>query len=933
MDDDGLLDVIMEEVEAFFKKQSTSESDKKGAEAVRSWDKALGKLADANLAVISIPGAYAALEADRALDEGMNVFMFSDNVTLEDEIKLKKKAHEKGLAVMGPDCGTGIIQGVPIAFTNHVAPGPIGIIGASGTGIQELTTIIDRLGEGVKNAIGTGGRDLSTEVGGITMMDMIEAMEKDDTVKVLIIISKPPAKAVRDRISDRLSNFKKPVVTLFLGEKPEYHEENFYHAYTLDEAARLAVGLVRGQDIAEGSVEADSSSFFAAEEKKTIKAYYSGGTLAGEAAMLIKDALNLKVPPQKAEGFMLKTDGHIVVDLGDDVYTQGKPHPMIDPAKRIECMQEAIDDESTGVILLDIMLGYGSHEDMAGALLPAIIRLRDKAREEGRKLFFVATVCGTRRDFQGYDKAVETLKEAGVIVCENNKLAVHTAIRAIGLDFEEPVKEIRPKTTARIQKTEASEKLLELLSQKPRVINVGLKSFAEVIEAFGCDVVQYDWAPPAGGNVELIKVLNFLRSCREMDIDEANRSVIAKVVASQPVIKDVVPAKSVIKELNEGKVILHAGPPIRFENMPDPVQGSCVGAALFEGWAATEEEARKILASGEVTFIPCHHVKAVGPMGGITSANMPVFVVENQTDGNEAYCTMNEGIGKVLRFGAYSKEVVDRLLWMKDVLGPTLGRAIRSIGGLNVNPLVAKAIAMGDEFHQRNIAASLAFLKEVSPVITKMDMDEKDRYDVIKFLADTDQFFLNIMMATGKAVMDAARQVTDGTIVTAMCRNGVEFGIRISGMGDEWFTAPVNTPQGLYFTGYDGEDACPDMGDSAITETFGVGGMAMIAAPAVTRFVGAGGYEDALLTSTEMTEITIDRNPNFIIPNWNFQGTSLGIDARLVVEKGITPVINTGIAHKVAGYGQIGAGTVHPPIACFEKAIAAYAKKLGFSLD
>lgn len=933
VDDDGLLDVIMEEVEAFFKKQSTSESDKKGAEAVRSWDKALGKLADANLAVISIPGAYAALEADRALDEGMNVFMFSDNVTLEDEIKLKKKAHEKGLAVMGPDCGTGIIQGVPIAFTNHVAPGPIGIIGASGTGIQELTTIIDRLGEGVKNAIGTGGRDLSTEVGGITMMDMIEAMEKDDTVKVLIIISKPPAKAVRDRISDRLSNFKKPVVTLFLGEKPEYHEENFYHAYTLDEAARLAVGLVRGQDIAEGSVEADSSSFFAAEEKKTIKAYYSGGTLAGEAAMLIKDALNLKVPPQKAEGFMLKTDGHIVVDLGDDVYTQGKPHPMIDPAKRIECMQEAIDDESTGVILLDIMLGYGSHEDMAGALLPAIIRLRDKAREEGRKLFFVATVCGTRRDFQGYDKAVETLKEAGVIVCENNKLAVHTAIRAIGLDFEEQVKEIRPKTTARIQKTEASEKLLELLSQKPRVINVGLKSFAEVIEAFGCDVVQYDWAPPAGGNVELIKVLNFLRSCREMDIDEANRSVIAKVVASQPVIRDVVPAKSVIKELNEGKVILHAGPPIRFENMPDPVQGSCVGAALFEGWAATEEEARKILASGEVTFIPCHHVKAVGPMGGITSANMPVFVVENQTDGNEAYCTMNEGIGKVLRFGAYSKEVVDRLLWMKDVLGPTLGRAIRSIGGLNVNPLVAKAIAMGDEFHQRNIAASLAFLKEVSPVITKMDMDEKDRYDVIKFLADTDQFFLNIMMATGKAVMDAARQVTDGTIVTAMCRNGVEFGIRISGMGDEWFTAPVNTPQGLYFTGYDGEDACPDMGDSAITETFGVGGMAMIAAPAVTRFVGAGGYEDALRTSTEMTEITIDRNPNFIIPNWNFQGTCLGIDARLVVEKGITPVINTGIAHKVAGYGQIGAGTVHPPIACFEKAIAAYAKKLGFSLD
>ncbi len=934
VDDESLLDTIMQETEAFFKKQSTKEGDKKGAEAVKSWDKALEKLPEANLAVISIPGAYAALEADRALDEGMNVFMFSDNVTLEDEIKLKNKAHDKGLAVMGPDCGTGIIQGVPVAFTNNVTPGPIGIIGASGTGIQELTTIIDRLGEGVKNAIGTGGRDLSSEVGGTTMMDMIEAMESDTSVKVLIIISKPPAKDVRDKISDRLSNFKKPVITLFLGEKPEYHEENFYHAYTLDEAARLAVGLVRGEEVEEAEVKVDSADFFQPEDKKTIKAYYSGGTLAGEAAMLIKDALDMKVPPQKAEGFMLKTGGHIVVDLGDDVYTQGKPHPMIDPAKRIECMQEAIDDASTGVILLDIMLGYGSHEDMAGALLPSIIELRDKAEAEGRKLFFVATVCGTRRDFQDYDEAVGKLKDAGVIVCENNKLAVHTAIRAIGMDFEEPAKEIRPKKVAEIEKAEASEKLIQLLSEKPKIINIGLKSFAQVVESFGCDVVQYDWMPPAGGDVKLIKTLSFLRGYEGFDLDEANRSVIAKIVASQPVIKDVVPAKSVIKELNDGKVILHAGPPIQYKDMPDPVQGSCVGASLFEGWAATEEEARKLLESGEVTFIPCHHVRAVGPMGGITSANMPVFVVENRTDGNEAYCTMNEGIGKVLRFGAYSQEVVDRLLWMKEVLGPTLGKAIRSIdGGLSVNPLVAKAIAMGDEFHQRNIAASLAFLKEVSPIITKMDMEEKDRYDVIKFLADTDQFFLNIMMATGKAVMDGARLITEGTVVTAMCRNGVEFGIRISGMGDEWFTAPVNTPQGLYFTGYDGEDACPDMGDSAITETLGVGGMAMIAAPAVTRFVGAGGYEDALRTSTEMTEITIDRNPNFIIPNWNFQGTCLGIDARLVVEKGITPVINTGIAHKIAGYGQIGAGTVHPPVECFEKAVTAYARKLGFDSE
>lgn len=415
-------------------------------------------------------------------------------------------------------------------------------------------------------------------------------------------------------------------------------------------------------------------------------------------------------------------------------------------------------------------------------------------------------------------------------------------------------------------------------------------------------------------------------------IDEANKAVAAKVVASAPFLLDVVPAKQVIPVL-EGKVLLHAGPPIKWENMTEPMQGSCIGAVLFEEWAADEASAKALLESGAIEFIPCHHVDAVGPMGGITSGNMPVFVVENKTDENVAYCTMNEGIGAVLRFGAYSEEVVNRLRWMRDVLGPTLSKVLHTLpNGMNLNVMIAKAIAMGDEFHQRNIAASLAFLKEVAPILVDLDMDEAERKQVMKFLADTDQFFLNIMMAASKAVMDGARMIQEGTIVTAMCRNGENFGIRISGMGDEWFTAPVNTPQGLYFTGYSGDDANPDIGDSAITETFGVGGMAMIAAPAVTRFVGTGGFGDALAISNEMMDIVIDRNPNFTVPTWDFQGICLGIDARKVVETGITPVINTGIAHKKAGVGQIGAGTVHPPLACFEKAIVAYAKKLGMAL-
>ncbi len=411
------------------------------------------------------------------------------------------------------------------------------------------------------------------------------------------------------------------------------------------------------------------------------------------------------------------------------------------------------------------------------------------------------------------------------------------------------------------------------------------------------------------------------------NINEANQAIIEKVISAQPYLIDVVPAKSVIKELND-KVLLHAGPPLTWDQMTNPMKGSCYGAAIFEGWAKDEKEADKMLSSGEVKFMPCHSVDAVGPMGGITSANMPVLVVENKDGGNRAYCILNEGIGKVLRFGAYGKEVIDRLHWQKDVLGPALSKAVKEIdGGMNLGVIVSRAITMGDEFHQRNIAASALFMKDIMPYLLKIDIDKKDLEDVTVFLADTDQFFLNIMMAYTKSAMDSARKIEEGSIVTAMTRNGHEFAIRISGMGDQWFTAPVNMPHGLFFTGYTQEQANPDIGDSAITETFGVGGMAMIAAPGVTKFIGAGGFEDAQNISNEMAEICIDHNPNLSIPTWDFKGACVGIDARKVVETGITPIINTGIAHKDAGVGQIGAGTVRAPLECFTKALEALVEK------
>lgn len=930
-DDESVVEKVLERSEKFLTDLSVKKQAS-GTKNVKNWDGAMEVLPDANLALFSIPGIYAAPEIEKALDRGLHVFSFSDNISLEDEVRLKKKAHEKGLLLMGPDCGTGIISSIPMAFTNVVNPGNIGIVGASGTGIQEVTTIIERLGGGVVHAIGTGGRDLYEAVGGITMKDAIVGLEHHDPTEVIVVISKPPAKKVRDEVMELLQTVSKPVVAIFLGEKPDHHEGNVYLAHTLEETAQIAVDLANGNEVKKQYLEPLANEVTATlPAGATVKGLYSGGTLANEAAMLISETLGVK--SDKAEGYILNANGFEVMDLGDDIYTQGKPHPMIDPEVRVRKIKEAVADETTGIILLDVVLGYGAHPDMANALKPAIEEALATAKAANRDFHIIATVVGTKYDPQDYDKSVQVLKDLGVLVESSNARAIRLALQFMGHEFKEEEKEVKPAPSKLAELPALLGPVDELLNSQPAVVNVGLESFTESINTYGGKSVQFDWKPVAGGNQKLIKILHGLEKHAE-EIDAANQKVIGRLRDSQPFLIDVVPAGTVIPELN-GKVLLHAGPPIKYENMTGPMQGSCVGAMLFEGWATDEADARRQLEGGEITFIPCHHVNAVGPMGGITSKNMPVLVVENKADGTTAYCQMNEGIGKVLRFGAFSQEVIDRLTWMKDTLGPVLGKALRKMdGGLNVNVIVAKAITMGDEFHQRNIAASLIFLKDMTPTIINLEgVSEQEKTEVIEFLAKTDQFFLNVMMATGKSMVDYARKIQEGTVVTTMTRNGENFGVRIAALGDQWFTAPVNTPRGLYFTGYSEEDGNKDIGDSAITETIGVGGFAMIAAPGVTRFVGAGGFQDALDVSNEMQEISISNNPNWTIPTWDFKGSTLGIDVRKVVETGITPLINTGIAHKVAGMGQVGAGTVRAPLACFEKALVAYAESLGIKVD
>nr|WP_300006079.1 acyl-CoA synthetase FdrA [Tissierella sp.] len=508
-EDEEIVGPILEKIDEFLASQAKS-SGSKEQRSVKSWEGALKEMDDANLAVISVPGTYAASVGNRALDEGLHVFMFSDNVSLEDEVKLKQKAREKGLLCMGPDCGTGVIKGVPIAFTNNISSGKIGIVGASGTGIQEVTTIIDKLGGGVTNAIGTGGRDLSEEVGGITMLSAIATLAKDPDTEVITIISKPPAQSVRKKIMNYLRTVDKPIVTIFLGEKPEEHEEKLYHAYTLEEAARISVSLLKGEEVRQ--FDGNTSKAEDVEDGLTIKAYYSGGTLGGEAAMLIKDALHGDKEMSHEEGYMLRTNGFEVIDLGDDKYTQGKPHPMMDPTARREYMKNAMKDKSTRVILFDIVLGYGSHENMADQLSKGIVDIQNAAKEEGREIHFVTTICGTDKDPQNYGEQKKIMEDIGVIVCETNNQAVEKALALIGKEVKYPKKDVVPRheITENIY-IESSEAMKELITQKPRIINIGLESFYDTLKTFGVDVVQYDWKPVAGGNEELVKALDFLR--------------------------------------------------------------------------------------------------------------------------------------------------------------------------------------------------------------------------------------------------------------------------------------------------------------------------------------------------------------------------------------------------------------------------------------
>ena len=525
---------------------------------------------------------------------------------------------------------------------------------------------------------------------------------------------------------------------------------------------------------------------------------------------------------------------------------------------------------------------------------------------------------------------------------------------------------------------------ISLKEGKLGVVNLGLEMFANDLKVMGIEAVQVDWKPPIETDPHYLMIIDQSRD----RIEHANRKALEIIQAGKARLTGLDLARNVIPGMQED-MILHAGPPVTWDRMCGPMKGAVIGALIYEGKAANYEEAEALAASGGIEFSPCHEHDAVGPMAGVVSASMPVFIIRNETYGNYAYCTQNEGLGKVLRYGAYSAEVITRLHWMADVLYPLLDMAIRDLGGIDISNIIMQALQMGDEVHNRNRAGTSLLFRQLAPALIRLlkepdilvafidklhgnkdvlhsaslevcldsrsgsgmtkqgsslglgmtsadkpgkeskplSVDPETIARVLEFINGNDHFFLNLSMPACKCILDAARGIDGSSIVIAMARNGTDFGIHLSGTGNAWFTGKALVPEALYFPGYDKEDANPDIGDSAITETGGLGGFAIAAAPAIVQFVG-GNASEAIKYTQMMYDITYGESKSYQIPGLDFRGSPLGIDVRKVIETGIFPFIDTGVAHRNAGVGQIGAGVVQAPQEPFIQAFRGLAKQL-----
>jgi len=905
---------------------------------------------EAAIVLLSVPGPAVLGEAMDAIDASRHVMIFSDNVPIGDEVAIKTAAAAAGVLVMGPDCGTAVIGGVGLGFANVLdqrADGPrVGIVAASGTGAQQLSCLLDDAGVAISHLLGVGGRDLSAAVGGAGARAALRLLDADPGTDHIVLISKPPHQATAAAVRELSDALATPVTTMLIGAgRPDITTGV---RQLLTGLGRQVPGWKTWNPEVRGAIHQPPAG-------GALRGLYSGGTLADEAMVLASDLLgdirsniplrpDLTLPAAAGPGRPVLTGlGHVVVDLGDDEFTAGRPHPMIDPTLRLDLLAEQGADPDVGVLLLDVVLGYAADPDPAARLAPAIRAAIAESATAGRTLSVVIALCGTASDPQDREAQAAALAGAGARVFVSNAAAARTAAAlAAGLGAglgatgdvlpADPAAEPAQSrggegSTVRPGSAATPSPAPDLLAGPAELICAGIDLLADALRGQAVDVVQVDYRPAvfdtadaAGVPAALATVLADPRRA------SANALAAQRMLAVRARLVDVRPASEALG-LRPGE-FRHAGPPIAFDRASGPLRGALIGAMIFEGLAVDESEAIAKLSAGQgISLGPCHDKRAVGPMAGVISPSMWLFELVDEATGARSFCSLNEGLSKVLRYGAYTPEVITRLRWMADVLGPALAIAVRAAGPIDITAIIGQMVQMGDEGHNRNRAGTLMFLREILPSLISSGLPASDVAAVAAFVAGNDHFFLNLVMPAGKLMGDAAAGIPGSTVVTAMCRNGTDFGIRVSGTGDEWFTGPALYPDGLFLAGFGPADANPDIGDSAIAETMGIGGMVMATAPAIVRFVG-GSVPDALAVTARMYEITQSENPAFAVPILEFRGAPTGIDVSRVLRTGILPQINTGMAGRVPGTGQVGAGLVTPPMECFTAAIQALAARV-----
>jgi succinyl-CoA synthetase alpha subunit len=952
-EDDRTRRALLSEIEGFL---LGIKSASEGLDEVpASLEEAFASDSDANLAIISVPGQFASYEARKALGLGMHVLLFSDHVSLEEEMFLKDLAIEKGLLFMGAGCRGAILGGTGLCFANAVARGPVGIIDATGTGMQEVSCLLDRLGYGVSQAIGIGKRDLQgLKATGTETLLAIFALGYDPMTEVLVLVAPLPPQYLADTLLGALKQTGKPAVVHFQGTKVEFSGEEplLDMAENLQETAMLAAARIAPEPQGLGKIpnwpfDLDPKSIDKLVVHETarmqpvqryVRCYFSGSGFCEEAVSVLADlpeGIWSNVPSEPARMLYnpYHSTGHTVLDLGDGFFSVGKEHPAIDPLVRTERVEAELADPTIRVMVFDCILGCGSCDNPAKPLAAVISKAKERARERGGYLSAIVSVTGTDKDRQVRRKQIALLEQAQAIVMPTNYQAVRLAkrilLRVLGLGTQHVQTYSHRLASQPVPFSAGSEPafmlepLLQLFAEGPKSINVGLRSFSKESPSCNGKNRHVFWSPPAGGQPGPFDSLCRIARQDRGKIEAANGKAMDKILASVPMLRGIDRAGAVIPGMRKN-LVLHAGPPVSWDQMCATMKKAVVSGLIHEGLAETSEEAAFLADSGEIDFGCTHTYGVVGPVAGVVTQSMPVWIVQNETFGNLAYAPIHEGSGKALRNGNCDTEVLERLSWMGQTFASVMQEAIERHGPVDLRELVSRALLMGDECHVRNHAASTMFLAKLGPSLVLLKREKQAVSDVLAFMEGDDQFFLNLAMASCKCTMDAARGIPCGSIVTAMAGNGIDFGIQIAAFKDRWFVAPAPKADGVYSCGYSSSDANADIGDSAIAETLGLGGFSLAAAPSVAKCIG-GSAADASAVSRRMYRISCGESEGYRLPPFDFRGSPTGIDIRAVVERGVLPLVDTMIQHKDGETGVIGAGLVQAPMECFVKAISAYA--------